>query len=84
MAGWHYTAAVAALVIRSDNNPNNNPYTPPHSNPHPYIVIAHCPRCFAMVSADKDGTGHGDLTWAHEQWHAATDYPIPEELLDQG
>lgn len=40
--------------------------------------FANCPRCFAMVVTDDKG--YGDLTWAHEQWHAATDYPIPEGL----
>jgi hypothetical protein len=38
-----------------------------------------CPRCHAMVVAD-DRHAYGDRTWAHEQWHAATDYPIPEGL----
>jgi len=41
--------------------------------------FANCPRCFAMVVTDD--AGYRDLTWAHEQWHAATDYPIPAELL---
>jgi hypothetical protein len=35
-----------------------------------------CPVCFAMVVADEQHP-YGDLTWAHEQWHASTDYPIP-------
>lgn len=37
-----------------------------------------CPRCYAMVVADSKHP-YGDLTWAHEDWHAATDYPHPEE-----
>ncbi len=41
-----------------------------------WMAYAVCPRCFAMVLAD-DRHAHGDQTWAHEQWHAATDYPIP-------
>lgn len=40
--------------------------------------VALCPRCFALVSADE--YNQADLTWAHEQWHAATDYPIPINL----
>jgi len=39
-------------------------------------AVACCPVCFAMVVADKQRP-YGDLTWAHEQWHARTDYPIP-------
>jgi hypothetical protein len=36
-----------------------------------------CPRCFAMVVADEKLQPYGDQTWAHEQWHAETDYPVP-------
>jgi hypothetical protein len=45
-----------------------------------WLAYASCPLCFAMVVAEKKA-GHGDLTWAHEQWHARTDHPVPDELL---
>jgi len=45
-----------------------------------WLAYASCPVCFAMVVAEKKA-GHGDLTWAHEQWHARTDHPVPDELL---
>lgn len=41
-----------------------------------WLSYAVCPRCFAMVLADDRHT-YGDQAYAHEQWHAATDYPIP-------
>jgi len=44
--------------------------------------FAHCPRCCAVVQADDKGP-YGDLTWAHERWHAATDYPIPPDVAAQ-
>jgi hypothetical protein len=44
-----------------------------------WLSFGVCPRCSAMVPADaKRSTG--DLTWAHEQWHAETDWPIPSEV----
>lgn len=42
-----------------------------------WVGIATCPRCFALVTV----TGvYGDNRWAHEQWHARTDFPVPEHL----
>lgn len=41
-----------------------------------------CPRCFAVVQAE-DQLPWGDMTWAHERWHAETDFPIPPEVLAQ-
>lgn len=39
-----------------------------------------CPRCFAMVQVKRGSAGQGhDYTWDHEDWHAKTDYPHPEE-----
>jgi len=45
-----------------------------------WLAWAVCPRCHAMVLSD-DKHAYGDRTWAHEQWHAATDYPIPADVL---
>lgn len=42
-----------------------------------------CPRCFAMVVADEKHP-YGDLTWAHERWHARTDWPVPETTSAEG
>lgn len=36
-----------------------------------------CPRCAAMVLVSPI---EGNKTWEHEQWHAATDFPIPAEI----
>lgn len=47
-----------------------------------WLSFAVCPRCFAMVLAD-DKHAYGDQTWAHERWHAATDYPIPPEVMEE-
>lgn len=44
-----------------------------------WMAIAHCPRCFALVLAD-DKDPYGELIWAHERWHAATDFPIPPDI----
>lgn len=46
-----------------------------------WLAYAICPLCFAMVQAD-DRHAYGDQTWAHEQWHARTDFPVPAELMD--
>lgn len=37
-----------------------------------------CPVCAAVVFDD----GSTDLVWRHEEWHARTDCPIPDELKD--
>jgi len=43
-------------------------------------AYSHCPRCFAVVQSDDRDKAYGDMTWAHERWHAATDFPIPPEV----
>jgi len=40
-----------------------------------YGALMTCPRCFAVVEKLK--------RLAHCEWHAATDYPIPEALRQQ-
>lgn len=45
-----------------------------------WLSYAICPVCSAMVIADERQPC-GDMTWDHEQWHARTDHPIPENLL---
>jgi hypothetical protein len=47
----------------------------------PWLGVAVCPRCHALVLHDGSHA-YGDQTWEHEQWHAATDYPIPTEATD--
>jgi hypothetical protein len=47
-----------------------------------WLAYASCPRCFAMVISDEHSSV-GDLTWSHEQWHAATDFPIPDDVAAQ-
>ena len=50
------------------------------SGPRDYgwLAFGHCPRCHAMVMTD-DRRAYGDLQWAHERWHAQTDYPVPND-----
>jgi hypothetical protein len=69
LVGWQHSAVAAA--------PGS---TYPDKRPRGFHGVAYCPRCFAMISADEDDRAYGDQTWAHEQWHAATDYPIPDTL----
>jgi hypothetical protein len=45
-----------------------------------WVSYASCPICFAMVLTGD--TAYGDLSWAHERWHARTDFPVPDELLN--
>ena len=47
-----------------------------------WMSFAICPRCSAMVLADKKHS-YGDQTWAHERWHADTDWPIPADVQRQ-
>jgi hypothetical protein len=66
LAGWDLTA------IRA------NPTSPRYYDG--CFGLATCPRCGALVSNnEKSGSISGDM-WGHEQWHAATDYPIPADL----
>jgi hypothetical protein len=37
-----------------------------------WLGFGTCPRCYAMVLSEAQ--------WAHEDWHAATDYPHPSVL----
>jgi hypothetical protein len=73
MVGWQHSAIAAAPGSRY-----------PDKTPREFHGVAHCPRCFAMISADEDDLAYGDMTWAHERWHAATDYPVPDGLQFQG
>lgn len=41
-----------------------------------WLSYAHCPRCHAMVGIETHSP-YGDQQWAHEDWHAETDYPHP-------
>ena len=50
-------------------------------DPPVWICWAVCPRCHALVLADEKHP-YGDQRWAHEEWHASTDHPIPAELLE--
>lgn len=65
MSGWQHTA------IRTGDH---------HVIESRWWSLALCPRCFAVVQADKKDV-FGDMTWAHEQWHARTDHPIPPDVL---
>ena len=62
MQGWRFTAIKGEATGPRDDG---------------WLAYGICPRCHAMVVADEKHP-HGDQQWAHEQWHAATDWPIPE------
>jgi hypothetical protein len=66
MAGWQLTAIKGERTGPRDDG---------------WLAYANCPRCHAMVCADEK-RAHGDLTWAHERWHAQTDHPIPVAAKD--
>lgn len=65
LSGWMKTAL---HVLDNDGQPM-------------YIAVSICPRCRAVVFADEDlrRNAYGDCEWAHEQWHAQTDFPIPAD-----
>jgi len=64
LAGWSLTAIKTLPTGPGDNG---------------WLALGICPRCHALVISD-DAAPHRDNTWAHEQWHALTDYPIPDGL----
>jgi hypothetical protein len=45
-----------------------------------WLAISVCPRCRATIVTETAWQvfPYGDQQWAHEDWHAATDYPHPE------
>jgi hypothetical protein len=43
-----------------------------------WFAFGHCPRCHAMVATDEKRLQ--DNQWAHEAWHAATDFPMPYDV----
>jgi len=50
-----------------------------------WFAFSICPVCYAMIPSAR-ATGHNDYrdrTWSHEQYHARTDFPIPEESHEQ-
>ncbi len=68
MASWMMTA----VRLVDDGGPT-------YVRMNGWMALAICPRCAAVVLADRNHA-YGDQTIAHEQWHAATDWPIPAEL----
>jgi hypothetical protein len=65
LSGWMLSAIKGEPISDRDNG---------------WLSYATCPRCFAMVTSDNKHP-FGDRTWAHEQWHAQTDFPIPDDLI---
>ena len=47
-----------------------------------WLSIGICPRCHATVITEDNvwDNAYHDQQWAHEDWHAATDYPHPVEV----
>ena len=66
-AGWMLTA-IKCLPTGSRGN-------------NGWVGLAVCPRCHAVVFQDDESVYRGQQS-AHERWHAATDYPIPQALLE--
>ena len=64
LSGWGLTAFKTEATGKSDDG---------------WRGLAICPRCHAIVFPDDEPVWRGNQT-AHEQWHAATDYPIPKDL----
>jgi hypothetical protein len=48
-----------------------------------WFAFAMCPRCGAMVAGNAMDDEDEMITF-HEQWHAATDFPVPAGLLPEG
>jgi len=68
MAGWMLTAIKGADTGSRDYGQTGD-----------WVGLGICPRCYATVITGREPS-YGDQTWAHEAWHAATDYPIPAEV----
>lgn len=66
ISGWWHSAVKGEQLGRFDDG---------------WLAFAVCPVCKAMVVADGHNAAHGDHTWAHERWHARTDFPVPAGLL---
>lgn len=63
LAGWVLDAHLGAAGGSSDG----------------WLRFAGCPRCHAMVPNRRAAAGSVGLeVFAHEDWHAATDFPHPE------
>jgi hypothetical protein len=70
---WHLTGWKLDAIQTEQTSPRNNGW----------LSFGNCPRCHAVVIADKENP-YGDLTWAHERWHAQTDYPVPSDPSTEG
>jgi hypothetical protein len=66
LSGWLLSAVKGEALSRLDDG---------------WLAYGTCPICHAMVMTEKDNPGRGDHSWAHERWHARTDFPVPAELL---
>jgi hypothetical protein len=64
----HLIGWVRTAVLANPTSPNDDGW----------FALATCPRCGALVHNIEDPISGG--MWRHEQWHAATDYPIPTGL----
>lgn len=70
MAGWMQTAIKTLPTGSRFEDPDGV-----------WLALGICPRCYAVVITEQ-GHAYGDQTDAHQQWHAATDHPIPAELME--
>ena len=61
MAGWQASAHLGVSSGPRDDG---------------WLTYGTCPRCSAVVEGNAAGPV-GPNIWAHEQWHARTDHPIP-------
>lgn len=63
---WHISGWMASAIKGERTGVRNDGW----------LTWSVCPVCFAMVLSD-DAHAYGDQTWAHEEWHARTDFPRP-------
>jgi hypothetical protein len=68
---WHMAGWMLSAIKGEPTGPRDDGW----------LAYGNCPRCYAMVCADTKNP-FGDLTWAHEQWPARTDYPTPDGYPD--
>jgi hypothetical protein len=66
LVGWTLTALLATSTSYRNDG---------------WFGLATCPRCGVLVIHNDRSTISCEM-WTHEQWHAATDHPIPAELLE--
>jgi hypothetical protein len=63
---WHLSGWLESAIKANPIGLNNDGW----------LKYSVCPRCFAMVLSDEKHA-YGNQQWAHEEWHANSDFPRP-------